>query len=63
MTAQEVVWIAGGLLFCAVLLVVVQTMRLILPALVEQFTGDGSEERLKHFGKGNISQGEEVPGE
>ena len=36
---------------------------LVFGQLREQFTGDGSERRLKHFGKGNVSQGEEVPDE
>ena len=59
MDIHFIVWALLG----AIAVVLLVTAGIVIAEVREQFTGDGSEERLKDWNAGNISQGEEVPDE
>ncbi len=56
MTTEQVFWMAAVALLAAALVTIAVALR-------EQFTGCRGGRRLKHFGRGNVSQGEEVSDE
>ncbi len=63
MTTEQAIWMVAPALLAAALVTIAVALRPIIGSLREQFTGCRGGRRLKHYGRGNVSQGEEVPDE